>query len=102
MPKSLVKKDLADGSLLVVLPEFKVVPGIVHVVFATRRGLIPAVRSLIDARHAGALFDDHRAGRARHGQALWTVWMLARWCDRFGAADAGTPAQPEGPAAIAV
>ena len=53
LPKSLVKKDLADGSLMVVLPEFKTVPGIVHVVFATRRGLIPAVRSLIDALAAG-------------------------------------------------
>ena len=36
-----------------VLPKFKVVPGIVHVVFASRRGLTPAVRALIDGLAAG-------------------------------------------------
>jgi len=49
LPDSMVRKDLADGSLLEVLPELKVEPGIVHAVFASRRGLIPAVRALIDA-----------------------------------------------------
>lgn len=58
-----------------------------------------AVSSLIDARQAGALFEAHRAGRAGHGQALWTVWMLARWCARLGAAGVGTPA-PHAPAVI--
>jgi DNA-binding transcriptional LysR family regulator len=53
LPESLIRKDLADGSLVEVLQEFKVVPGIVHAVFATRRGLIPAVRALIDALAAG-------------------------------------------------
>ena len=36
-----------------VLPEFKVAPGIVHVVFASRHGMTPAVRALIDALAAG-------------------------------------------------
>jgi DNA-binding transcriptional LysR family regulator len=49
LPDSLIRKDLADGSLVEVLQDLKVVPGIVHAVFASRRGLIPAVRSLIDA-----------------------------------------------------
>jgi DNA-binding transcriptional LysR family regulator len=53
LPVSLIRKDLADGSLVEVLPDLKVVPGIVHAVFATRRGLIPAVRALIDALAAG-------------------------------------------------
>ena len=50
---SLIRKDLADGTLVHVLPELHVVPGVVHVVFASRRGLIPAVRALIDALAAG-------------------------------------------------
>lgn len=53
LPDSLIRKDLADGTLVHVLPELHVVPGIVHVVFASRRGLIPAVRALIDALAAG-------------------------------------------------
>ena len=28
------------------------------------------------------IFDDHVAGRADHSQALWSVWMLARWSER--------------------
>jgi DNA-binding transcriptional LysR family regulator len=53
LPDTAVRKPLADGSLIEVLPELQVVPGIVHVVFPSRRGLIPAVRSLIDALVAG-------------------------------------------------
>jgi len=53
LPDSLIRKDLADGSLMEVLPDLKIVPGIVHAVFASRRGLIPAVRSLIDALALG-------------------------------------------------
>ena len=53
LPDSLIRKDLADGTLVHVLPELQVVPGIVHVVFPSRRGLIPAVRALIDALAAG-------------------------------------------------
>jgi DNA-binding transcriptional LysR family regulator len=60
LPESLIRKELADGSLVEVLQEFKVVPGIVHAVFATRRGLIPAVRALIDALAAG--FQELEAG----------------------------------------
>jgi DNA-binding transcriptional LysR family regulator len=53
LPDSLIRKDLADGSLVEVLPDLKAVPGIVHAVFASRRGLIPAVRALIDALAVG-------------------------------------------------
>jgi len=59
LPDSLIRKDLADGSLVEVLPDLKIVPGIVHVVFASRRGLIPAVRALIDALALG--FQDPEA-----------------------------------------
>jgi DNA-binding transcriptional LysR family regulator len=63
LPHSLIRKDLADGSLVEVLPDLKVVPGVVHAVFATRRGLIPAVRALIDALVVG--FQDLEAGAPR-------------------------------------
>jgi DNA-binding transcriptional LysR family regulator len=53
LPDSLIRRDLAEESLVQVLPQLKVVPGIVHVVFASRRGLVPAVRALIDALAAG-------------------------------------------------
>jgi DNA-binding transcriptional LysR family regulator len=53
LPESLIRKDLADAALVEVLPELKVAPGIVHVVFASRHGMTPAVRALIDALAAG-------------------------------------------------
>jgi DNA-binding transcriptional LysR family regulator len=53
LPVSLIRDKLADGSLLEVLPELKLAPGVVHVVFASRRGLVPAVRALIDALAVG-------------------------------------------------
>jgi asparagine synthase (glutamine-hydrolysing) len=40
------------------------------------------VASLVDTSYVRRLFDEHRTGRANHGQALWTVWMLARWFER--------------------
>jgi len=61
LPDSMVRKDLADGSLVEVLPELKIVPGTVHAVFASRRGLIPAVRALIDALADG--YQELEAGR---------------------------------------
>ncbi len=53
LPDMLLREELADASLVQVLPELKVPVGIVHVVFPSRRGLIPAVRALIDALAAG-------------------------------------------------
>ena len=53
LPLSLVRKDLAEGRLVQVLPELRPVDRIVHAVFPSRRGLIPAVRSLIDALVVG-------------------------------------------------
>jgi asparagine synthase (glutamine-hydrolysing) len=41
-----------------------------------------AVRGLVDVPRVRGLFDDHAAGRADYGQALWSVWMLARWSGR--------------------
>jgi asparagine synthase (glutamine-hydrolysing) len=40
------------------------------------------VASLVDIAYVGRLFNEHRTGQANHAQALWTVWMLARWFER--------------------
>jgi DNA-binding transcriptional LysR family regulator len=53
IPKELIREELAEGALVQVLPELKFPSRIVHVVFASRRGLIPAVRGLIDALVSG-------------------------------------------------
>jgi asparagine synthetase B (glutamine-hydrolysing) len=44
------------------------------------------VQGLLDASRVRQLFEEHRAGRADHGQTLWSIWMLARWCDTSAAA----------------
>ena len=48
LPESVVRADLESGALKRVLPGWNSPQGILHVVFPTRRGLLPAVRALID------------------------------------------------------
>ena len=48
LPENVVRSDLADGRLERVLPQWNAPLGIAHLVFPTRRGLLPAVRALID------------------------------------------------------
>ncbi|MEA2780063.1 MAG: hypothetical protein QOK29_1607 [Rhodospirillaceae bacterium] len=48
LPKYLVDDDIARGDLEVVLPQWTSLSGVVHAVFPSRRGLLPAVRKLID------------------------------------------------------
>jgi DNA-binding transcriptional LysR family regulator len=48
MPTMVVRKDLAEGALVDVLPDWAPPTGIVHVVFPSRRGLLPSVRVLLD------------------------------------------------------
>lgn len=48
LPDHVCREALADGRLVRVLPAWRGVQGIVHLVFTTRRGLPPAVRALID------------------------------------------------------
>jgi DNA-binding transcriptional LysR family regulator len=48
LPESVVREDVKQGALKRVLPEWMSRQGIVHVVFPTRRGLLPAVRAFID------------------------------------------------------
>ena len=56
VPHFVVRQDIQRGELERVLPEFGLDAGLAHVVFPTRRGMVPAVRALIDALVAG--FED--------------------------------------------
>jgi DNA-binding transcriptional LysR family regulator len=48
MPTMVVRRDLAVGALVDVLPDWAPQTGIVHAVFPSRRGLLPSVRALLD------------------------------------------------------
>jgi DNA-binding transcriptional LysR family regulator len=48
LPESAVREDLKSGALKRVLPDWNTPQGIVHIVFPSRRGLLPAVRAFID------------------------------------------------------
>lgn len=53
LPDHVCREALEAGRLVRILPEWRGVQGIVHLVFTTRRGLPPAVRALIDHLAAG-------------------------------------------------
>lgn len=48
LPDYMCRQELADGTLEVVLPDWAPRPGILHAVFGSRRGLVPAVRAFLD------------------------------------------------------
>ncbi len=48
LPETLCAQQVRDGVLEVVLPQWRLPQGIFHAVFASRRGLLPAVRVFID------------------------------------------------------
>ena len=48
LPETLCAEAVRAGELEVVLPEWRLPQGIAHLVFASRRGLLPAVRVFID------------------------------------------------------
>lgn len=48
LPESVVRTDLQNGTLEQVLPAWTLPLGIFHLVFPTRRGLLPSVRAFID------------------------------------------------------
>jgi DNA-binding transcriptional LysR family regulator len=53
LPKRLVYKDIEDGRLLHLLPGCTTQAGVVHAVFASRKGMLPAVRTLLDTLAEG-------------------------------------------------
>lgn len=48
LPKSFIEDALADGRLVYVLPEWHTAEGIFHAVYASKRGMLPALRVFID------------------------------------------------------
>jgi DNA-binding transcriptional LysR family regulator len=40
--------ELATGALVPILPDLSPKPGVIHAVFVSRRGMVPAVRALLD------------------------------------------------------
>ena len=48
LPETVCADAVRNGELEVVLPEWSLPQGICHAVFASRRGLLPAVRVFID------------------------------------------------------
>lgn len=53
LPQMMVSADLAAKRLVHILPDRSPTPGLVHAVFASRKGMIPAVRSLLDHLSVG-------------------------------------------------
>ncbi|MGE0315026.1 MAG: LysR substrate-binding domain-containing protein [Lautropia sp.] len=48
LPAMFTDADIAAGALVALVPDWAPPPDIVHVVFASRRGLLPSVRALLD------------------------------------------------------
>jgi DNA-binding transcriptional LysR family regulator len=48
LPDYMCDEELADGRLAVVLAGWAPLPGVVHAVFPSRRGMVPAVRRFLD------------------------------------------------------
>ncbi|MFV8572516.1 hypothetical protein ACNQ6O_15035 [Marinobacter sp. SBS5] len=48
MPLIVGGKDLLEGNLVDVIPDWRPRTGIFHAVFPSRRGLLPAIRTFLD------------------------------------------------------
>jgi DNA-binding transcriptional LysR family regulator len=59
VPRIIVAKDLERGALIRLLPALKAHTGLMHAVFPSRRGMIPAVRSLLDSLTEGLTVIEH-------------------------------------------
>lgn len=80
LPALMVKDELTTGTLVRLLPALSTQPGIVHAVFPSRRGIVPAVRTLLDFLSEGfanqliseqsgpplAAHSKHKKGKHRH------------------------------------
>ena len=53
LPALLAREDLSSGALVRLLPLLSSQSGIVHAVFPSRRGMVPAVRLLLDTLSEG-------------------------------------------------
>ena len=70
LPETLCAEAVRAGELEVVLPEWRLPQGIAHAVFASRRGLLPAVRVFIDflAEKMPKLIEESRLGCSEAGR----------------------------------
>jgi len=48
LPKQMVQEEITAGELVHLLPEWTTQTGVVHAVFPSRKGMLPAVRTLLD------------------------------------------------------
>ena len=48
MPTMMIWRDVAEGRLISVLPDWRPPTGLIHAVFPSRRGVLPSVRALLD------------------------------------------------------
>lgn len=53
IPQFVAQPAVKSGALEVMLPNYSMPPGLIHAVFPSRRGMVPAVRLLIDALAEG-------------------------------------------------
>lgn len=53
LPTLFITEDLTSGALIRLLPSLSSRAGVVHAVFPSRRGMVPAVRALLDALSEG-------------------------------------------------
>jgi DNA-binding transcriptional LysR family regulator len=63
LPSFLVRSRITQGALVPLLPDYELPVGLVHAVFPSRRGLVPAVRLLIDALVEGFSSNESRDER---------------------------------------
>ena len=70
LPETLCADAVRAGELEVVLPEWRLPQGIAHAVFASRRGMLPAVRVFIDflAEKMPKLIEESRLGCSEAGR----------------------------------
>ncbi|GAB3733914.1 LysR family transcriptional regulator [Luteimonas pelagia] len=71
LPETVCAAEVRSGALEVVLPEWRLPQGICHAVFASRRGLLPAVRAFIDhlAERMPPLLEANRLDCTGRGRA---------------------------------
>ena len=64
LPALLARDDLSSGALVRLLPSLSAQSGVVHAVFPSSRGMVPAVRSLLDALSEGFAANPWFAGES--------------------------------------
>ncbi|MNT08544.1 LysR substrate binding domain protein [compost metagenome] len=72
LPLMMIRDELDAGTLVPVGAPWVPEPGAVHAVFPSRRGLLPAVRELLD--FMAAEYGETAPARMRYAAAPWHYW----------------------------